>query len=62
MVTKRWYERALPVLDFETTGVDPFECRPVSVAADEFTHVFAAGAVVATGHLLFHDRLERIRE
>lgn len=33
MQSSGWYERALPVLDFETTGVDPFECRPVSVAA-----------------------------
>lgn len=27
-----WYEGPLAALDFETTGVDPFTCRPVSVA------------------------------
>lgn len=27
-----WYEAAMAALDFETTGVDPFTCRPVSVA------------------------------
>jgi DNA polymerase-3 subunit epsilon len=27
-----WYEGAIAALDFETTGVDPFTCRPVSVA------------------------------
>lgn len=27
-----WYEGALAALDFETTGVDPYTCRPVSVA------------------------------
>lgn len=27
-----WYEGPLAAMDFETTGVDPFTCRPVSVA------------------------------
>src|SRR5687767_3072784 len=27
-----WYEGAIAALDFETSGVDPFTCRPVSFA------------------------------
>jgi DNA polymerase III subunit epsilon len=35
-LTKPWNTLPLVVLDFETTGVDPLECAPVSVAAVRF--------------------------
>src|SRR4051812_14795507 len=31
--TLAWWRHPLVILDFETTGVDPLECHPVSVAA-----------------------------
>jgi DNA polymerase-3 subunit epsilon len=31
--TRPWWSLPIVILDFETTGVDPFECAPVSVAA-----------------------------
>lgn len=35
-LARPWTELPLVVLDFETTGVDPLECAPVSVAAVRF--------------------------
>lgn len=39
-----WWSYPLVVLDFETTGVDPVECMPVSVAAIRLEHGVERGA------------------
>lgn len=37
-LTRPWWDYPLVIVDFETTGVDPFTCEPVSVAAARYEH------------------------